>query len=315
MDVRSVCLMGGTGFIGRALAERLCERGAQIRLITRRATKASPLLVLPTIDVRVADPHDEDALASLFAGVDAVVNLAGVLHERRGATFESVHVELPRKIANACRAAGVRRLVHMSALAASESGPSEYLRSKALGEKAVRQGAGDAVGVTIFRPSVVFGSQDRFLNLFARLVRVFPVIPLAAANARFQPVWVEDVAQAMADSLRDPSCAGRTFELCGPKSYTLLELVQLVARVQGKGRAVVALPDWAAAVQGAVLERLPGKLLTRDNLRSMSVENACSAPFPEAFGWRPASIEAIAPSYLAAGARGHYDGFRYRAGR
>lgn len=315
MEIRNVCLLGATGFVGRALAARLYEEGIDARVITRRRMHASRLLVLPTLDLRVADPHDEEALTRHFAGMDAVVNLVGILHEGGGATFQSAHVDLPRKVANACRAAGVPRLVHMSALGASETAPSEYLRSKARGEASVRQGAGESVGVTIFRPSVIFGAEDRFLNLFARLVAMFPVIPLAGAEARFQPVWVEDVARAMTHALRSPA-SGRVYELCGPRAYTLEELVAFVARVTGKRRAIVALPSWAGQLQATALEFLPGTLMTRDNLRSMSVPNTCSGPFPEAFGFKPAAMEAVVPGYMAgANVKGRYDAYRNRAGR
>jgi uncharacterized protein YbjT (DUF2867 family) len=315
MKIRNVCLLGATGFVGRALAARLYDEGIEARVITRQRMRASRLLVLPTLDLRVADPHDEEALTRHFAGMDAVVNLVGILHEGGGATFQSAHVDLPRKVANACRAAGVPRLVHMSALGASESAPSEYLRSKARGEASLRQGAGDALGITIFRPSVIYGAHDGFLNLFARLVAAFPVIPLAAADARFQPIWVEDVARAMAHALRHPA-PGRTYELGGPRAYTLAELVAFVARVTGKRRAIVALPSWAGRLQATAFEFLPGKLITRDNLLSMSVPNTCSGPFPEVFGFQPAALETVVPGYLAgASVKGRYDAYRNRAGR
>ena len=315
MEIRNVCLLGATGFVGRALAAKLFEQGVDARVITRRRMHASRLLVLPTLDLVVADPHDEEALTRHFAGMDAVVNLVGILHEGGGATFQSAHVELPRKVANACRAAGVPRLVHMSALGASESAPSEYLRSKARGEASVRQGAGDALGVTIFRPAVIYGAQDHFLNLFARLVSVFPVFPLAAADARFQPIWVEDVARAMAHAVRH-AAPGRTYELCGPSAYSLKELVDFVAGVTGQRSKVVALPAWAGQLQAVVFEHLPGKLMTRDNLRSMSVANTCSGPFPEAFGFKPAALETIVPGYMAGKSlKGRYDDYRNRAGR
>ncbi len=166
MDIESICIIGGTGFVGRSIAEQACSRGYRVRVVTRSTPRARPLLVLPTLEIMVADPHDEASLARAFEGMDAVVNLAGILHERRRASFQSVHVELPRKIVRACRSAGVRRLLHMSALGASATGPSDYLRSKGEGEAAVRE-VGDMPAFTILRPSVIFGEHDRFLNLFA----------------------------------------------------------------------------------------------------------------------------------------------------
>jgi len=310
MQIRSACLIGATGFVGRALAAQLHARGVALRVITRQRVRANPLLVLPTIDVRVADTHDEEALTRHFEGVDAVVNLVGILHEGRNASFQAVHAELPRKVANACRAAGVGRLVHMSALGAAESAPSEYLRTKWRGEENVRQGAGEALATTIFRPSVIFGAHDRFLNLFAQLVDVFPLVPLAGADARFQPVWVEDVARAMAQAVVE-SLPARTYELCGPRVYTLAGLVARVAELRSRRRWIMPLPAWAATLQALVFEHLPGRLITRDNLRSMSVPNTCSGPWPAELGFQPASLEAVVPAYLAGnGSQSRLDRFR-----
>src|SRR2546422_2876764 len=186
MDIQSVCILGGSGFVGASIADQACARGYRVRVVTRSAQRARHVLVLPTCEVMVADPHDNASLADALDNMDAVVNLVGVLHQSRGASFRAVHVELPRRLAMAAHTAGVRQILHMSALGASPSGPSAYLRSKAEGEKALQEMA-DVVPWTIFRPSVIFGEHDRFLNLFATLVRFFPVIPLGAAKARFQP--------------------------------------------------------------------------------------------------------------------------------
>jgi NADH dehydrogenase len=315
MEIHRVCVLGGTGFVGRSVVEQLAERGLWVRVLTRNREKARGLLVLPTGELVDAEIGDDTALARNFEGMDAVVNLVGILNETRAQKFEKVHVALPRRVANACRAAGVPRLVHMSALGASAQGPSAYLRSRGLGEAAVREAAGD-VAVTIFRPSVVFGAGDAFLNLFATLVQLFPVIPLAGAKSRFQPVWVEDVARAVAVALADPRTFGLTLELGGPKTYTLEQLVTLVIALKGRSRMIVPLPHWAAVLQAAVFEHLPGKLVTRDNLRSMSVDNVCAGPFPEVLGFQPTAPEAIIPEYLAdATQRGRYKYYRNRAGR
>ena len=315
MQVDIVCILGGSGFVGRATAEALCERGVRVRVLSRRPTRSRALWVLPTVEVRVVNPHDEVQLAASFEDMDAVLNLCGILHESRAETFESVHVDLPRKVVGACRAAGVGHLVHMSALAASATGPSDYLRSKARGEAAVREAA-TGLPWTILRPSIIFGADDKFLNMFSALMTLLPVVPLARANARFPPIWVEDVARAIAAVLGDSRSFGQTYELCGPQAYTLRELVELVADATERRRAVIALPDWAARAQAFVLEHLPGKLMTRDNLKSMSVDNVCSGTFPEVLGFQPAPLEAIAPRYLAGRTvRARYNTFRYRAGR
>lgn len=314
MRVASACLLGGTGFVGRALAEHLCGKGVRVRVVTRRLAKSRALWVLPTVEVAVADVHDEVALAAELEGIDAVVNLCGILHESGARTFESVHAELPRKVVGACRAAGVRHLVHVSALGASDSGPSEYQRTKARGEAAIRESAG-GLPFTIFRPSVIYGEEDRFLNLFARLA-VLPVVPLASAGSRVQPVWVEDVARAIAGTLGDSRSNGKTYELCGPQAYTLEALVAFVAHVTGHRPWIVPLPAWAAKLQALVFEHLPGKLITRDNLKSLAVDNVCASPPPPELGFEPASLEAVVPTYLAGrGTRARYNRFRHRAGR
>jgi uncharacterized protein YbjT (DUF2867 family) len=316
VEISSVCIIGGSGFVGRSVAEQACARNLRVRVVTRSEPRARHLLVLPTVEIRVADPNDEKDLAGALENMDAVVNLVGILHPSRRASFTDAHAELPRKIARACRAAGTRQFLHMSALGASESAPSEYLRSKAAGEEAVRATGGD-LPFTIFRPSVIFGVHDHFLNLFARLAHWLPVIPLAAAGARFQPVWVEDVARAFVTSLGESRALGSTYELCGPGRYTLGELVRFAAQTAGYKRRVVALPPSLGALQAFVFEHLPGKLITRDNLRSMTVDNVCEGPFPQVFGFEPSPVESVAPEYLAptSAREARFQLFRHYAGR
>jgi uncharacterized protein YbjT (DUF2867 family) len=243
------------------------------------------------------------------------VNLIGILHETRRHSFGEVHAELPRKAAQAARAAGVQHLVHVSALGASDKAPSHYQRSKAAGEAALRMGAG-VVPWTILRPSVIFGEGDRFLNMFATLVKLFPVIPLAGAQARFQPIWVEDVARCCVAALGDARAFGQAYELCGPRAYTLAGLVELVAATMGMRRSVVPLPHSLAVMQAFMLEHLPGRLMTRDNLRSMSVDNVCSGKRPPICACEPAAIEAVLPLYLGAASGGaRYARYRNQAGR
>ncbi|HSN19092.1 MAG TPA: complex I NDUFA9 subunit family protein [Usitatibacter sp.] len=297
MDIASICLLGGTGFVGRAIADHATDRGIRVRVLTRSLPRARPLTVLPTVEPMVGDPSDEKALEKAFEGMDAVVNLVGILHEGGGEDFTAVHADLPRKVAQACRTGGVQHLVHVSALGASEKGPSRYLRSKAAGEAAVRLGSNE-VPWTILRPSVIFGERDRFLNLFADLARLFPVIPLAKAGARFQPIWVEDVARCCMAALGNSAAYGQAYDLCGPRVYTLEELVRLVASTLGLRRTVVALPEALGKLQALVLELLPGKLMTRDNLLSMSVDNVCSGRPPAICSFEPASVEAVIPQYM-----------------
>jgi uncharacterized protein YbjT (DUF2867 family) len=315
MDIRNICIIGGSGFVGRSVADHACARGYRVRIATRSWARARELLVLPTLEAVVADPYDDASLERTLADMDAVVNLVGILHEGGRATFEAAHVELPRRIARAARLMGVRHLLHMSALGAAPDAASRYKQSKGRGEVAVRQAAGD-LPVTVFRPSVIFGEHDRFLNRLASMARIFPVIPLGGARARFQPVWVEDVARAIAGAIADTRAPGATYEICGPRAYTLEELARFSAAIVDRKPRIVALPDSLARLQAFVFEHLPGKLLTRDNLRSMSVDNVCSGPFPEAFGFKPSSLEAVVHEYMKGStARARYSQYRHHAGR
>jgi NADH dehydrogenase len=289
-------------------------------LPVRHEARALHLMPLPGIDIVETDLRDDAALRRVVAGRDAVINLVGVLHSRRGdpygPEFRHAHVELPRRIVEACAAGGVRRYLHMSALGADHHGPSMYARSKADGEAAAL-GRSEVVA-TIFRPSVVFGPDDHFLNMFARLQRHLPVVPLASAQARFQPVYVGDVAEAFVRALLEPGSAGRIVELGGPRIYTLAELVHLAGRYSGHERRVLPLPDGIARLQALLFEMLPGTpVITRDNLDSMKVDNVVSASTKaltaEALGIKLTPLEAVAPRYLSP--TGRLDVLTTRTGR
>lgn len=302
----SVLILGGSGFVGRALCEQLTRRlGADVRITvpTRRRAHARDLQSLPGVTIVQADVFND--LATLLPGHDAVVNLIAIL-QGNAAAFEHVHVELPRRIAAAMNAAGVRRLVHVSALGVSEHAPSRYLRSKAAGE-AVLQVAAQThpLDLTLLRPSLVFGDGDKSVNLFARLQRLFPLMPLGGADARLQPVWVQDLARALVEVLLRREAIGQTYEIAGPRELTLGELVRLAGRAVGHERAVLSLPGPLASLQALAMECLPGEpLLSRDNLASLTVPNVPSGqlPGPADLGIHPASLEAVLPTYLSPGA-------------
>ena len=301
MTYRTICVLGGTGFVGRHLLDRLARPGRRLRVLTRDAEARKDVAVLPGVELVEADVHDPAALLRHLAGCDAAVNLVGILNESRGATFEQVHVELPRKLAAACRETGVRRLLHMSALNAdARAGASAYLRSKGAGEDAVHEAADARLHVTSFRPSVIFGPGDSFLNRFVALARLSPlVLPLACPQARFAPVYVGDVAEAFARALEDPHTYGRRYPLCGPREYTLRELVEYALRTAGVRRIVVGLPDWVSRLEAALLEHAPGKPFTRDNYRSLQVPSVCGAENGlSRLGIVPTPLEAVAPLYL-----------------
>jgi uncharacterized protein YbjT (DUF2867 family) len=298
---RRVLVTGGSGFVGRALCERLARRDAGLRITvpTRNVMRSMPLRMLPTLDLAEIDllRADDAALARLVAGHDAVVHLVAVLHGDE-ARFRRVHVELPRRLAAACTATGTRRLVHVSALGVGPNAPSMYLRSKTDGEALLRASGLD---VTVLRPSVIFGARDKLLNTFARLQALFPVLPLAAADAQFQPVWVEDVAEAIVRCLERPATIGQVIECAGPDVLTLREIVQAAGRHAGHERPVWALPAAVARLQAALMALAPGEpLLSRDNLHSMTVPNVASGSLPglAALGIVPASLAQVAPGYL-----------------
>lgn len=298
----NILVIGGSGFVGTSLTAQLSADGHDVVVPTRRYEHAKHLLVLPTVDVMVADVHDEPTLEALMRGKDVVVNLVGVLRGGEGRPwgkgFERAHVELPRKIVRAMQRTGVARLLHMSALAADGRAPSGYLRSKAAGEAAAFA-VPPPVGVTVFRPSVIFGRGDSFLNLFARLLKRVPLVPLAAADARFQPVWVEDVAAAFRAALSRPESFGNSYDLCGPRVYRLRELVAAAGRWSGHARPIFGLPDTLAWLQAQAME-LVGGPMSRDNLRSMRVASVCEAGCTLPFGLTATPLEAVAPEYLRA---------------
>ena len=313
MKINNVCIIGGSGFVGKHIANLLTTQEISLRIPTRHRERTKELLVLPTADVVEANVHDDAELDRLLIGMDAVINLAGILH----GDFRSVHVELPRRIVAACTRNGIARLLHMSALNAGTDRLSTYLRTKGEGERIIMS---SGLMTTIFRPSVIFGPGDSSLTLFAKLARWLPVLPLASPDAKFQPVFVENVAHAFAASLEAPNTFGQSYDLCGPKCYSLRQLVEYAAQVTGHHPAIIGLNDSLSYLQALMMEFLPGKLMTRDNYYSMKVDSVCGSGtfcnLAEVWGIRPAALEEVAPLYLGNRMpRERYDRYRHRAGR
>jgi len=319
MRHQTIAVVGGSGFIGSHLVNALVEAGKNVRVATRRRYNARHLTLLP-IDVIEADVLDPLQLAAFVENADAVVNLVGTLHGGSGAPygagFAKLHVELPAKLVAACEGKGVHRLIHVSALGADSRGPSMYLRSKGDGEKAIHASA--SLAATIFRPSVVFGPEDQFLNRFALLQKLAPVIPLAMPDAKFQPVFVGDVSKAIVNVLDLDAANGRSYELGGPSVYTLEQLLNYCGDVVGRHARIVRLPNAFARMQALSFELAPGTpVITRDNLDSMKVDSVLSGPLAPELGIdEPASIEAMAPLFLGnASLRTRLNSFRASAGR
>jgi NADH dehydrogenase len=301
----TVCVLGGTGFIGRAIVARLAGGGHAVKVLTR-GTRAHPdLQVLPTVRIVRADAHDPPTLLREFTGCNVVINLVGILNERRlgngSREFERVHTELPAKVVQACKAAGVRRYLHMSGLKADAArGPSHYLRTKGAAEDYIRREctAGNPEFV-IFQPSVVFGPGDEFVNKFASIVRIAPgFLPLACADARFAPVYIGNVADAFIACLERKDAAGRTYQLCGPEVLRLGDIVRLTARTVGRPCIVIPLPRAVARVQAAVMDYVPGKPFSTDNYRSASLASVCDRDGLAALGIERTPLTGTVATYL-----------------
>ena len=278
--MKNILILGGSGFIGRHVCEALERAGLYATVPTRRLPARS-VQMLPRVSVVSADVHDPAQLSTLVRGHDAVINLVAILHGT-AQSFDHVHVQLPRLLAQTCADQGVRRLVHMSALGVDVNGPSMYLRSKAQGDAVLQDMASrHGLELTLLQPSVVFGADDRFINVFAQLQALAPVVPLASAQALLQPVWVQDVAQALVHALVSPASHGQRFELVGPEVFTLAQLVQHAGQWAGHPRPIWPLPASLAQAQAWLMEHLPGPtLMSRDNLASMRVDNVSTGTCP-----------------------------------
>ena len=295
-------LLGGAGFVGSVMANRLVNHGYAVRVFTRKRDRARHLWLLPDTDIIETDPNEQDQLNTAVTGCTALVNLIGILNEGRdnGEGFRLAHIEIASRAIKACKASDVPRFIQMSALGADSFAPSYYLRSKGEAEKLIDSEQNSRFRSTIMRPSVIFGPGDDFVNRFARLLKMSPhVFPLACASARFQPVYVGDVADALISILQDDSTAGERFDLGGPKVLSLAEIVDYVARVIGRPTRVIALGRFLSSLQANVLEYVPGKPFSRDNFRSTQEDSICrSSDGLAQLGIRPTSMDIVVPRYL-----------------
>lgn len=312
---KKITVLGGSGFVGSSIVARLDQAGYQVKVLTRRRESAKHLILLPHVSVVECDVHDHGALQAALQGSDVVINLIGILHQGRNSSFEKMHHQFPRQVAQLCETLRIPRLLHMSALQASVNAPSEYLKTKAAGEQAVLEHS-QKLHVSIFRPSVIFGAHDRFINLFAKLIQCVPVLVLAMPKAKFQPIWVEDVAAAFANAIQEPATYGKVYELGGPAILTLQQIMESVMKTIGVQRPIVGLSPAMSLLQGSLMQYLPVKLLSRDNVKSMQVDNICQQPMANELCVVPTDIFAVISGYLVKNnPRGAYDHFRAAAGR
>ena len=298
MKGKQVCIFGGSGFVGQSIASQLVSSGYHVKILTRHKESCQALSVLPNTQIIETDVYDQHKIDKTLSGADVVINLVGILNEKQhnGDGFRKAHVELTRKILNACHHNKVPRLLQMSALNANAAqGASHYLRTKGEAENAIHAFAGDTK-VTSFKPSIIFGEDDSFFNRFAGLIQLFPgIFPLACANARFAPIHVEEVASKFVNSIDDKSTYDKRIEMCGPEIYTLKELIQFTCKQVNRRRIIIALPDTLAQLQAIVFEYLPGKLFSIDNYDSLQADSVCSG---EDVYTGQHSIKTIVPKYL-----------------
>lgn len=296
MKPLSIVVLGGTGFVGRRLVTRLHADGHRIRVLSRNRDRKRELGVLPRVRIDNCDVHDPAALVRALHGADAAINLVGILNERGndGRGFHKVHVELTEKLISACKANGITRLLQMSALRAGE-GSSHYLRTRAEAEVLVRN---SGLAWTIFRPSVIFGRNDGLFTRFAALLAMAPALPLARPHARFAPVFVGDVCEALARALVHPHSIGHSYELFGPRTIELKTLVQWTAQLKGRKRWIIGLPDALGKLQARIGEWLPGKPISRDNFRSLLLDSVGTRDGLGELGIIATPMEMVVPAML-----------------
>ena len=300
MKQLNICILGGTGFVGTHLVSRLVQEGHHVRVLTRHRERHRRLLVLPTVEIVQCNIHDGYYLSKYFAQQDVIINLIGILNEsgRKGKGFQLAHVQLAQKIVQACENNHIRRLLHMSALNAdANTQVSHYLHSKGQAEDLLH--VVKHLDVTSFRPSVIFGPGDSFFNRFHKLLQLSPfVLPLACPEARFAPVFVDDVVEAIVHCLHDSRTIDQRYDLCGPHEYTLKQLVEYAAKFIDYKRRILPLNPALSRLQANIMEYMPGKPFSRDNFRSLQVDSVCTGPFPPIFNIKPHRVEEIVPLYL-----------------
>jgi NADH dehydrogenase len=329
MQTQKICILGGTGFVGKHLAIKLADAGHSVKIISRHPQRYRELLVVENVEVVQGNPFNGDDLDRELAGMDVAVNLIGILNESAhdGSGFEAAHVDLPARLVAVCKRIGVPRLLHMSACNAGvlrseaayqdkKNRGSDYLRTKGEGERKVLDASGDDLAVTIFRPSLIFGRGDGIFGRFASILTVAPVLPLACPTARFAPVFVGDVTEAFLRALGDPDSVGKTYDLCGPRNYSLKQLVEYTAAMMGIKRIIWGLSPTLSRWQGNIFEYIPGKLFSQDNYRTLQSDSVPRMGYEFPFGIEPTSVESVVPTFFGnKPSRNRYMALRARARR
>lgn len=294
----NICVIGGTGFVGTHLINRLVVQGHSVKVITRRPERHRHLKTLPKVKLTSIDFFGNKVLERQIDTYDVVINLAGILNPAGKNSFECVHVNVAQRVAEATRLVGTPRLLHMSALNADENGPSEYLRSKGKAQKLLLGMEG--LNITTFSPSVIFGEDDSFFNRFAELLSIMPgYLPLACASARFAPIYVGDVVDAFINSMENPETYGKNYDLCGPESFSLNELVKYTAKQINSNCSIIPLNRFLSKPLAMMMGVVPGAPITLDNYNSMKIDSVCSTPLADELGIELHSIDSVVPQYLA----------------
>ena len=299
MKITKVCILGGSGFVGRHIAMKLSNRNIMCRIPTRRPHRHRDLKVLRGCEITQLEDLSTEHLQQQMTGCDAVINLIGILNETADNSFQNIHIDLVSRITDACMRNSVQRYLHMSALNADESsGSSLYLRSKGEGENRAHTLGGTAVMTTSFRPSVIFGPDDSFINRFQQMVRLPGPLPLACAGSQFAPVYVGDVAEAFCRALSDKATFGQSYDLCGPRVFSLEEIVKYIAWHAGVHKSVIELNDSLSRMQAKVLQLLPGKPFTMDNYLSLQTPSVCEHNGLVDLNIRPTDMDDVIPKHL-----------------
>jgi len=313
MNPKKICIIGGTGFVGSALVNRLSRDKHQVKIFSRRPERNRHLKLLPGVSLSTIDYFAPKVLERHFDGMDVVINLVGILNPKNKETFNKVHVELSRRIVEAASAVRVKRLLHMSALNAGNQA-SQYLVSKGQGQQIVHQCQG--VDVTIFCPSIIYGANDNFFNMFANFLRLPGPFPVVGAKARFAPIHVEDVVDAFVNSIDNPKTFGKNYPLCGPKEYSLYDLVSYTAKITQPKASLIPLNWFFSKIIASFMNLIPGAPISLDNYQSMTIDSTCEQSIASELSIKPVSLETVLPLYLGdKEVNSHYNSLRAKANR